>query len=107
MIKLKKIWVAGLLALALVAGCSGISPYTYQGAGIGGALGAGAGALIDSHNRWRGAMIGGLMGGALGGAATEMGRRAAQDQQYQSGYYGPRSPQSYQSQSDYDRGYYQ
>ncbi|MBM4286550.1 MAG: glycine zipper 2TM domain-containing protein [Deltaproteobacteria bacterium] len=56
-----------------------MSPYTYTGAGVGGALGAGAGALIDDKNRWRGAMVGGLMGGALGGAATELGRRAADE----------------------------
>lgn len=100
--KYSRILGVALLLVALLAGCTGISPYTYQGAGIGGALGAGAGALIDSHNRWRGAMIGGLMGGALGGAATEMGRRAAQDP-----YYGSRSSRYYQYQSDYDRGYYE
>ncbi len=105
--KRSRIWFTALVLAAMLAGCSGISPYTYQGAGIGGALGAGAGALIDSHNRWRGAMIGGLMGGALGGAATEMGRRAAQDRQYQSSYYGSPPPQSYQYQSDYNRSYYE
>lgn len=95
-------WLGGLLVVLLATGCSGISPYTYQGAGIGGALGAGAGALIDSHNRWRGAMIGGLMGGALGGAATELGRRAAQDP-----YYGSRPTRSPGYQRDYDRNYYE
>ncbi len=98
----KRVMVVLALAL-LLAGCSGISPYTYQGAGIGGAVGAGAGALIDHNNRWRGAMIGGLMGGAVGGAATELGRRAAEDnQQRQYGSY----PYSQQYNSSYDNGYY-
>ena len=35
---------------------------TYQGAGIAGAVGAAAGALIDKDNRWRGAVIGGALG---------------------------------------------
>ena len=47
-----------MLLAALTAGCTSLSPYTYTGAGVGGALGAGAGALIDNNNRWRGAMIG-------------------------------------------------
>lgn len=75
---LKTIFTLIVLA-ALTAGCTSLSPYTYTGAGVGGALGAGAGALIDNNNRWRGAMVGGLMGGALGGAATELGRRAADE----------------------------
>ncbi len=32
----------------------------------GGAIGAGTGALLDDHNRGRGALIGGITGGALG-----------------------------------------
>ncbi|AEB09041.1 glycine zipper 2TM domain-containing protein [Desulfobacca acetoxidans] len=93
-----------LLVISL-AGCTSLSPYTYTGAGVGGALGAGAGALLDHNNRWRGAMVGGLMGGALGGAATELGRRAAQDsnQQRVYGAYPPADP--YQSTDN--GGYYQ
>jgi hypothetical protein len=94
-----------VLLAALAAGCTSLSPYTYTGAGVGGALGAGAGALIDQNNRWRGAMVGGLMGGALGGATTELGRRAADadaSQQRTSGAY-PTAP--YQSTDN--GGYYQ
>ncbi len=96
-----------VLLAALVAGCSGVSPYTYQGAGVGGALGAGAGALIDHNNRWRGAMVGTLLGGALGGTTTELGRRAASEdasQQRTTGSYPP-APAPYQSTNN--GGYYQ
>jgi hypothetical protein len=89
-----KPWLTVVLLATLVAGCTSLSPYTYTGAGVGGALGAGAGALIDHNNRWRGAMIGTLLGGAMGGSATELGRRAAQDsdQQRASGPYSPAAP---------------
>jgi Glycine zipper 2TM domain len=99
---LKLLFIFVLLA-ALTAGCTSLSPYTYTGAGVGGALGAGAGALIDHNNRWRGAMVGGLMGGALGGTATELGRRAAsEDASQQRTNYPSTSYQSYGS-----GGYYQ
>ncbi len=55
------------------------TPRTYQGAGTGAAVGAGAGALIDSHNRWRGAVIGGALGAVLGGTLTEISSRAARE----------------------------
>jgi hypothetical protein len=91
-----------VLLAALTAGCTSLSPYTYTGAGVGGALGAGAGALIDNNNRWRGAMIGTLMGGALGGTATELGRRAATEDASQQRNYPSTPYQSYDS-----GGYYQ
>jgi uncharacterized membrane protein YoaK (UPF0700 family) len=85
---LKFTFILVLLA-ALTAGCTSLSPYTYAGAGVGGALGAGTGALIDSHNRWRGAMIGTLIGGTLGGTTTELGRRAAAEDASQKRSYSP------------------
>jgi hypothetical protein len=92
-----------VLLAALTAGCTSLSPYTYTGAGVGGALGAGTGALIDNNNRWRGAMVGTLIGGALGGATTELGRRAADQDARQQRTYGPppATPQSY----DYGSAY--
>ncbi len=42
--------------------------YTAQGAFIGGATGAAAGALLDHNNRWRGSLIGGALGGIFGGS---------------------------------------
>jgi hypothetical protein len=95
--KVKLIGISVLLA-ALTAGCTSVSPYTYTGAGVGGALGAGTGALIDHNNRWRGAMIGGLAGGALGGTATELGRRAAEnDARQQQASYPNTPPPPYNS----------
>ncbi len=97
--------ICGLVVLmaALAAGCTSMSPYTYTGAGVGGALGAGAGAMLDHNNRWRGAMVGGLMGGALGGAATELGRRAADEDARQRRMYGTTTNPASQT---YDSGGY-
>lgn len=55
------------------------SQRTYEGAALGGAVGAAAGALIDRDNSWRGAVIGGALGAALGGITTEMSARAARE----------------------------
>jgi hypothetical protein len=98
-----KLWAILVLLAALVTGCTSLSPYTYTGAGVGGALGAGTGALIDHNNRWRGAMIGTLVGGTLGGTATELGRRAAEQDGSQQRPYSPppAPPQSYESGSVY------
>jgi hypothetical protein len=49
------------------------SPRTYQGAGAGSAVGAGAGALIDKDNRWRGAALG------AAGSLTEISSRASRE----------------------------
>lgn len=65
---------AGLLGTGCVT-----SQRTYEGAGIGGAVGAVAGALIDKNNRWRGAMIGGALGATIGGATSEIAARAARE----------------------------
>lgn len=72
----------------LLAGCYGPyqpSPQGYQGAAVGGGVGAAAGALLDDNNRWRGGVIGGALGAVLGGALTEISsqaaRQAAQQQQ--------------------------
>jgi uncharacterized protein YceK len=97
---MKNLKIIGIFVLlaALTAGCTSVSPYTYGGAGVGGALGAGAGAMLDHNNRWRGAMVGGLMGGALGGATTELGRRAAdEDARQRQASYPSTPPQSYDS----------
>ncbi|MEW5914473.1 MAG: YMGG-like glycine zipper-containing protein [Thermodesulfobacteriota bacterium] len=69
------------LALALVGAGCGMQSSTYEGAGVGGAAGAVAGALLDS-NAWRGGVIGGALGALAGGAityiATHASRQAAQ-----------------------------
>ncbi|MFN4013288.1 MAG: glycine zipper 2TM domain-containing protein [Aquificaceae bacterium] len=52
---------------------------TYEGATVGAAGGAIAGALIDKENRWRGAVIGGVLGAVIGGTITEIAARASRE----------------------------
>lgn len=73
------------------------TPRTYQGAGAGAAIGAGAGALIDSNNRWRGAVIGGALGAVLGGTLTEISSRAAREAAAEG------RPVTYQSENGWQR----
>jgi len=61
-----------------LAGCV-TTQQTYQGAAVGSVAGAGIGALIDSHNRWRGAAIGAAIGALVGGTLTEISARAARE----------------------------
>jgi hypothetical protein len=75
-----------VFAAGVLASCAGRtaepivrSPQTPQGAAIGGAVGAGAGALVDKNNRWRGALIGGALGAVLGGSVTEIRERASRE----------------------------
>ncbi len=65
--------------LALSLGGCATSERTYQGAAVGGAAGAGIGALLDHHNPWRGAAIGAAIGSVVGGTMTEISARAARD----------------------------
>jgi len=76
--------VAILLVFAVffagVISCGQVSSQrTYEGASVGGAVGAVAGALIDKNNRWRGAVIGGALGAILGGTTTEIAQRASRE----------------------------
>ena len=71
------IFLIGLSTLVWISGCT--TERAYQGAAIGGAVGAGAGALIDRDNAWRGAAIGAALGGVLGGGVTEISTRAARE----------------------------
>lgn len=76
--------VALSLLMFLLSACATSEPpitssRTYEGATAGGLLGAGAGALIDKHNRWRGAVIGGALGALFGGTLTEISSRAARE----------------------------
>ncbi len=78
--------VAPLLALALLTGCQVAPSKTAKGAGIGGAGGALAGAVIGNNtgsgNSASGAAIGGAAGALVGGAVgmvQEMKERSAQD----------------------------
>ncbi len=74
----------GIVAFTLVAffaltlGCA-TTERTYQGAAVGGASGASIGALIDRHNRWRGAVLGAAIGSVVGGTLTEISSRASRE----------------------------
>jgi hypothetical protein len=46
---------------------------------VGAGVGAAAGVLLDSGNRWRGGIIGGALGAIAGGALTEIGARASRE----------------------------
>jgi len=78
-----------IAALAFTAlGCGGAnvpqpSNTAYKGGAVGAAVGATAGALLDSDNRWRGGAIGGALGAVLGGAMGEISNSAAQQAAYQ------------------------
>jgi hypothetical protein len=86
----------------LFSSCASVNPYptsqrTYEGAAVGGGLGAAAGILIDRDNRWRGALIGGLLGAAIGGTITEISQRAAREAAYEG------RPVVYQSNDGFQR----
>ncbi|MFH2068606.1 MAG: YMGG-like glycine zipper-containing protein [Candidatus Omnitrophota bacterium] len=58
------------IACVLLSGCAtweGLTPSTKAGAGIGAVSGGILGALIDSKQPWRGAIIGAAAGAAAGG----------------------------------------
>jgi hypothetical protein len=103
---MKKRLISLLIAISLVSSVFGVSsllsscatsPETYQGAAVGTGLGAVAGALIDRHNSWRGAVIGGVLGGIFGGTVTEISQRAAREAAYEG------RPVAYQSQDGFQR----
>ncbi len=71
--------ISVLLAVAFLVAVSACAPTqsNYEGATVGGAIGAAAGALIDHDNPWRGAVIGGALGAVAGGSLAEVSKRAA------------------------------
>ena len=73
--------VLGLLLISLaLAACTTTSQNApYQGAGLGAAVGAVSGALLDRHNPWRGAVIGATAGAVLGGGITAISTRASRE----------------------------
>lgn len=83
----KRVLLLSGASLMLVAACTdpntvgGTSPNqnTRQGALVGGLLGAGVGAAVNSNNRGRGALVGGIIG-AAGGAVVgnSLDRQAAE-----------------------------
>lgn len=73
--------ITGLIAgLLFSAACAPIySPSAYQGGAAGMAVGATAGALLDSQNAWRGGIIGGALGAIIGASLGEISDQAARE----------------------------
>ncbi len=70
--------VMGLLFLVMLSNCTTTQGNaTYQGAGLGAAVGAATGAILDDHNPWRGAVIGAAAGAVLGGGLVEISKQAS------------------------------
>lgn len=79
--KILSLCVAAILLVMSTAGCVP-GPTTQQhleSATWLGVVGAGVGALIDSENRWRGAVIGGAIGSLAGYGIAEVSQRAAEE----------------------------
>ena len=94
--KIRAYLIIATLGALFLSSCA-TSQRTYEGAAVGGAFGAAAGAMIDRNNPWRGAVIGGLLGAALGGTLTEISARAAREAA-QTG-----KPVAYQRQNGWER----
>lgn len=99
----REITIGCLFVILLLGGCA--TQQGYHGAGVGALTGGTAGALLDSSNPWRGAVIGGSLGASLGGALTDSPRYSTP--YYDPAYYGnhPSSPYSYERYSPYPQGY--
>ena len=77
--------VTALLIASLLPSCAEMGPVlnnTGLSALAGGALGAGAGALIDKKNRGRGALIGGILGSLVGVAIAKSYQASARQKAY-------------------------
>lgn len=73
---MKKIIVL-LAVLSLLVLTFGCTQYHARGAGIGGAIGGAAGALLDDSNRWRGGVWGAVLGAIAGASLTEISMQAS------------------------------
>jgi hypothetical protein len=73
----KIISVAAVLTVfVLITGCT---EYHARGAGIGGAFGGAAGALLDRENSWRGFLIGATLGALTGATLTDVSMQASRE----------------------------
>ncbi len=67
------------LALVVILGMAGCTPYHVQGAGIGSYAGSIVGALLDQRNPWRGGAIGATLGAIAGATIAEISVQGARE----------------------------
>ena len=77
-----KTFVTLMMVMALLVLAAGCTPYHTQGATTGGAVGGIAGALLDSHNPWRGGVIGAALGAIMGATLADISLRGSQEAVY-------------------------
>jgi hypothetical protein len=75
---MKKIIVL-MAVLSLFIGAFGCTQYHARGAGVGGAVGGVAGALLDSSNPWRGGVWGAVLGAIAGASLTEISMQGSRE----------------------------
>lgn len=109
---MKRNWMYGMgLAIALSAGATGCASQAGSGALLGGAAGAGLGAIIghNSHDRaTEGALLGGAigaLGGGLIGNEADKNDRARSYDRYDEDYYDRRPPPPRRRYERYDDHY--
>jgi len=70
----------GMIAvITLLIGVIGCTEYHARGAGVGGAVGGVAGALLDHSNPWRGGVWGAVLGAIAGATLTEISMQGARE----------------------------
>ncbi len=77
MFSAKKIVAIWLVFVML--GVTACATYHYEGAGIGGAIGGIAGALLDRENPWRGGVIGAALGAVAGATLADISVRGSKE----------------------------
>ena len=71
--------ISFMTILALLVLTIGCTPYHQSGAGIGGAFGGAAGAIIDRRNSWRGFLIGATLGALAGATLADVSLQASRE----------------------------
>lgn len=71
--------VSLIMIMAMLVLAAGCTQYHTQGAGIGGAFGGAAGAILDRKNSWRGFLIGATLGALAGATITDVSMRASRE----------------------------
>jgi hypothetical protein len=71
--------VSLIMVIAMLALTASCTPYHAQSAGIGGATGGIAGAMLDRKNPWRGGVIGAAIGALVGATIADVSLQASQE----------------------------